>query len=133
MGKTADSYKDVYICIAQATYMALHIFRFIPFSVPCFSNTLFCNACSVNLILNKPSFAVYFGHFFNSSNHWSYSFRSQRLSSSECLVSESESLEKTRLTNHDLFQNLGKPRFEVYIFKSGCFKAFDCGQTTCVT
>ena len=32
MGKTADSYKDVYICIAQVTNMALHIFRF-PFRV----------------------------------------------------------------------------------------------------
>ena len=81
-----------------------------------YTRRLFCNACNVNLILNKPNVAVYFGHFFKFDQSLvSFFFRSPRLCTSDRLVSESESLEKTRLTNHrhELYQNLDKPRFEV--------------------
>ena len=33
-----------------------------------------------------------------------------------------------RLTNHELYQNLDKPRFEVSNFKTGCSKAFESGS-----
>ena len=34
VGKTGDSYKDSEYVLRNYTYMSLHIFRFIPFSIP---------------------------------------------------------------------------------------------------